>query len=271
MSWSPERGPLGEKTDGRTRISRRHGYSRLAVLGGCTSAAQCVFGTFDARDEGSLRARRRIAKSGRSRGRPFFRFGDDVLRFRFIFDLFEDIRVDSACSGRPTIFSGRGTARAPARTTPRAPPISNSRSNASRLSAGVALGSRRRCAFAACASRRDGLRAYQFGEAISRGNAAGITPRAFHAASLPGRGPNSTLLASQESDDEQHQTQAGPSIRPGRRKSAKTSPRPQNADSGDQQDSASVGGRRYGAAKLRNRDAERKDARRARGERAQKK
>jgi nitric oxide reductase activation protein len=204
------------------------------------------FGTFDRLAMKALfgMAGAEFPESGPVSWAPLYaRYGDDALRFQLIFDLCEDLRIDCRIQHLVPNYLQRLLATA--------------RSGARHPETGVyyslAVHSVEQ---ALTASRNDGVRderfapllrpeatvadAWRIAAAIySGGELPPVTDlEAFHAAYLPGRGPNTTRLAHpQEQDEQQQQTQSGAEgeQRP-QEGGEEHEPTPQNAESGDQRD-----------------------------------
>jgi hypothetical protein len=246
-TWSPEKGRPFVETDGRSLFFPAVMASRdeavLAVLHG---AGHMRFGTFDrlAMKEMFAAASVDFPESGPVSWVPLFiRYGDDALRFQLIFDLCEDLRVDFRVQHAvPNYLSRlRATARAAAPRTPEAAAYFD-----------LALASVEE---AMVATRAHAPRGRQFGPLLDPNAtvadayriAAAIysneaLPRVmdletFHAAYLPGRGPNATRLAHPQEQREQQQTQAGAEQQNQPDEQGEDqSETAQNAESGDQQD-----------------------------------
>ena len=247
-SWSPEKGRPFVETDGRTlffpAVMPNRDEAVLAVLHG---GGHMRHGTFDrlAMKEMFAAANVEFPASGPVSWAPLFmRYGDDGLRFQLIFDLCEDLRVDFQIQHSVPNYLARllATAR---EAVPRSPE--------SAAYFDLALASVEE---ALAAMRANAVRGRQFGPLLDPAAtvadafriAAAIysndeLPRVadletFHAAYLPGRGPNATRLAHpQEPRDQQQQTQAGAEQQnqPDEQGEEQTET-PQNAEAGDQQD-----------------------------------
>jgi len=247
-SWSPEKGRPFVETDGRTlffpAVMPNRDEAVLAVLHG---GGHMRHGTFDrlAMKEMFAASNVEFPASGPVSWAPLFmRYGDDGLRFQLIFDLCEDLRVDFQIQHSVPNYLSRllATAR---QAVPRSPE--------SAAYFDLALASVEE---ALAAMRANAVRGRQFGPLLDPAAtvadafriAAAIysndeLPRVtdletFHAAYLPGRGPNATRLAHpQEPQDRQQQTQAGAEQQnqPDEQGEEQTET-PQNAEAGDQQD-----------------------------------
>jgi hypothetical protein len=246
-TWSPEKGRPFVETDGRSLFFPAVMASRdeavLAVLHG---AGHMRFGTFDrlAMKEMFAAASVDFPESGPVSWVPLFmRYGDDALRFQLIFDLCEDLRVDFRVQHAVPNYLARllATARAAVPRTPEAAAYFD-----------LALASVEE---AMVATRAHAPRGRQFGPLLDPNAtvadayriAAAIysneaLPRVmdletFHAAYLPGRGPNATRLAHPQEQREQQQTQAGAEQQNQPDEQGEDqSETAQNAESGDQQD-----------------------------------
>ncbi|MBI4206471.1 MAG: VWA domain-containing protein [Betaproteobacteria bacterium] len=246
-TWSPEKGRPFVETDGRSlffpAVMPTRDEAVLAVLHG---AGHMRFGTFDrlAMKEMFGAASVDFPDSGPVSWVPLFmRYGDDALRFQLIFDLCEDLRVDFRVQHSVPNYLPRLLASARA-ATPR-PPEAAAYFDLALASVEEAM----------VAMRAHAPRGRQFGPLLDPGAtvadayrvAAAIysndeLPRvtdleAFHAAYLPGRGPNATRLAHPQQRQDQQQTQAGAEQQhEPDEQGEEQSETPQNAESGDQQD-----------------------------------
>ena len=246
-SWSPEKGRPFAETDGRSIYFPAVMPSRdEAVLSALHTAGHMRFGTFDRLALKKLFAVAGVEfpESGPVSWAPLFvRYGDDALRFQLIFDLCEDLRVDFRIQRLvPNYLSRLLSAARPGPRHPETGAYYN-----------LALASVEQ----ALAASRDGgagggryaplldpmatvADAWRIAAAIyaDEGLPGVSDAEAFHAAYLPGRGPNTTRLAHpQQQDQQQQQTQAGAEgeTKPqeGGEEEAQT---PQNAESGDERD-----------------------------------
>lgn len=248
-SWSPEKGRPFVETDGRTlyfpAVMGNRDEAVLAVLHG---AGHMRYGTFDRLAMKAMfeAAHVEFPASGPVSWAPLFmRYGDDALRFQLIFDLCEDLRVDFRIQRQVPNYLQRlaATARATGARHPESGPYFD-------LALSSVEGALR-------TARAQGRADERFMPLLEPGATLADSfriatdlysedtlPRvgdleAMHAAYLPGRGPNATRLAHpQESQDDEQQTEAGaeqqnqPQDEGGEETEA-----PQNAESGDQQDS----------------------------------
>jgi hypothetical protein len=250
-SWSPEKGRPFVETDGRTIYFPAVMPNRdEAVLGALHTAAHMRFGTFDrlAMKELFGDAGAEFPEAGPVSWAPLYaRYGDDALRFQLIFDLCEDLRVDFRVQQLVPNYLQRLLATA--RSAPRHPETG--------VYYGLAVESIEQ-ALAALIHQygNDGVRderfaplldpaatvadAWRLAAAIYKDK--GLPPvtdlEAFHAAYLPGRGPNTTRLAHpQEQDQNQQQTQSGAEGEQRPQDGAdESNESPQNAESGDERD-----------------------------------
>jgi nitric oxide reductase NorD protein len=258
-SWSPEKGRPFVETDGRTIYFPAVMPNRdEAVLGALHTAAHMRFGTFDrlAMKELFGDAGVEFPESGPVSWAPLYaRYGDDALRFQLIFDLCEDLRVDYRVQQLVPNYLQRLLATA--RSGPRHPETG--------VYYGLAMESIEQ-ALAALIDQygNDGVRDERFAPLLRpsatvadawRLAASIYTERrlppvteleAFHAAYLPGRGPNTTRLAHpQQQDQNQQQTQSGAEGEQRPQDGAdESNESPQNAESGDERD----GGKRQEVA-----------------------
>jgi hypothetical protein len=218
-AWSPEKGRPFVETDGRSLYFPAVMPNRdEAVVALLHTAGHMRFGTFDRLAMKELFEEAGVAFPGTgpvSWAPLFARYGDDALRFQLIFDLCEDLRVDWRVQQLVPNHLQRMLAAA--------------RSGARHPETGVYYGlAVRSIERALAAARDDGAReerfaplleptatvadAWRIATAIYTGD--GLPPvtdlEAFHAAYLPGRGPNTSRLAHpQQQDEQRQQTQAG--------------------------------------------------------------
>ncbi len=251
-SWSPEKGRPFVETDGRGIYFPAVMPNRdEAVLAALHAAGHMRFGTFDRLAMKALFGLAKVdfPEAGPVSWAPLYaRYGDDALRFQLIFDLCEDLRVDYRVQQLVPNYLQRMLAAA----------RSGARHPETGVYYGLAVASVEQ---ALAASRNDGVRDERFAPLLHPSatvadawriataiyGADGLPPvsdlEAFHAAYLPGRGPNTTRLAhpQQNEDEQRQQTRSGAEgeKRPqdGGEDSNET---PQNAESGDERD----GGRR---------------------------
>src|SRR6185503_450974 len=218
-SWSPEKGRPFAETDGRSIYFPAVMPNRdEAVLGLLHVAGHMRFGTFDRLGMKALFAEARVEfpESGPVSWAPLYaRFGDDALRFQLIFDLCEDLRVDSRIQRLVPNYLQRL--------------LTTARSGARHSETGVYYSLAVTSIEQALAAFRDnGAGDGRFAPLLSPGATVADAWRiageiyakdglpavsdldAFHAAYLPGRGPNTTRLAhTQQQDQQQQQTQSG--------------------------------------------------------------
>jgi nitric oxide reductase NorD protein len=246
-TWSPEKGRPFVETDGRSlyfpAVMATRDEAVLAVLHG---AGHMRFGTFErhAMKEMFAAANVDFPESGPVSWLPLFmRYGDDALRFQLIFDLCEDLRVDFKVQHAVPNYLSRllATARAAAPRLPEAAAYFD-----------FALASVEE---AMVAMQAHAPRSRQFGPLLDPGATVADAfrianaiysndelPRVadletFHAAYLPGRGPNATRLAHPQQRQDQQQTQAGAEQQHQPDEQGEDqSETAQNAESGDQQD-----------------------------------
>ena len=249
-SWSPEKGRPFVETDGRTiffpAVMGNRDEAVLAMLHG---AAHMRYGTFERGAMQALFAAAHVQfpDDGPVSWAPIFtRYGDDALTFQLIFDLCEDLRVDFRVQRDVPNYLQRLIATAKARGVHH--PETGAYFDLSLHSVEMALR----------VHRGEGAADEQFAALLEPGATLADAfrvataiyeekklPRVtdlegFHAAYLPGRGPNSTRLAHpQDQEDEQQQSQAGAEQQnqpeEGGEEEAEA---PQDAEQGDQQDSA---------------------------------
>jgi nitric oxide reductase NorD protein len=248
-SWSPEKGRPFFETDGRTLYFPAIMPKRdEAVLGLLHAAGHIRFGTFDRLAMKALFADAGVEfpESGPvSWAQLYARYGDDALRFQLVFDLCEDLRVD--CRVQRLVPNYLQRMLATARSAPRHPDTGAYYSLAvkSLEQALAALGGRQGGAFderlapllLPSATVAD---AWRIAAAIHAQDS--LPPvselEAFHAAYLPGRGPNTTRLAHpQEQDQQQQQNQSGAEGEQRPQESGEDQEQSaQNAESGDERD-----------------------------------
>ncbi|MBI3045226.1 MAG: VWA domain-containing protein [Betaproteobacteria bacterium] len=250
-SWSPEKGRPFVETDGRSIYFPAVMPNRdEAVISALHTAGHMRFGTFDrlAMKELFGEAGLEFPESGPVSWAPLFaRYGDDALRFQLIFDLCEDLRIDYRVQQLVPNHLQRLLATA--------------RSGARHPETGVYYGLAVQSVEQALAALidkygNDGVRDERFAPllrpsatvadawriAVAIYSRDGLPPvsdlEAFHAAYLPGRGPNTTRLAHpQQQDQQRQQTQSGAEgeQRP-QEGGEQQDPSLQNAESGDQRD-----------------------------------
>jgi nitric oxide reductase NorD protein len=248
-NWSPEKGRPFVETDGRTlyfpAVMGSRDEAILAVLHG---AAHMRYGTFD---RGPMQRMFEAAKiefpaSGPVSWAPLFmRYGDDALRFQLIFDLCEDLRVDFRAHQEVPNYLPRLVATAKAarvhrtESTPYFDLALASIEGALRVARSEGEADPRLTPLLEPhATVADAFRIAS--EIYNESTLPRVLDiEAFHAAYLPGRGPNTTRLAHpQEQQDEQQQQQAGAEQQnQPQEEGEEESDAPQNAESGDQQDS----------------------------------
>jgi hypothetical protein len=250
-SWSPEKGRPFAETDGRSIYFPAVMPNRdEAVLGLLHAAGHMRFGTFDRLGMKDLFAEARVEfpESGPVSWAPLYaRYGDDALRFQLIFDLCEDLRVDCRIQQLVPNYLQRllATARPGARHQETGAYYSLAVSSIEQ-------------ALAALRDDRggDGARDGRFAPLLNPAATVadawriasviykqdGLPPvsdlDAFHAAYLPGRGPNTTRLAHpQQQDQQQQQTQSGAEGEQKPQENGEEQEQSsQNAESGDQRD-----------------------------------
>jgi nitric oxide reductase NorD protein len=245
-NWSPDKGRPFVETDGRSMyfpaVMKNRDEALIAVL---HTAGHMRFGSFDrnALKELFALARVEFPESGPVSTAPLFAsFGDDGLRFQLIFDLCEDLRVDSRIRSLVPNYLNRLAATA----------VQGARHPETAAYYALALESVAEARVAA----RDGAAAGRFAPVLRPGativdswklakaiyDEDTLPPvldlEAFHAAYLPGRAPNSSrLVHPQESQEQQQQTQAGAEGEQKPQESGEEqSDSPENAEAGDQQD-----------------------------------
>ncbi|MBI3915771.1 MAG: hypothetical protein HY322_02035, partial [Betaproteobacteria bacterium] len=255
-SWSPEKGRPFVEIDGRSLYFPAVMASRdEAILGVLHGASHMRFGTFDslAMKEMFSAAKVEFPESGPVSWAPLYtRYGDDALRFQLIFDLCEDLRVDFQAQHLIPNYLPRLIAAAQA--APPRPPEAAAYFNLALASLDEAL----------AATRARGVRSKRFGPLLDSTATVADAFRVataiysndglphvselevFHAAYLPGRGPNSSRLAhpQQRQDQQKQQTQSGADSQEQKEQGEEQNEAAQNAEAGDQQD----GGKRQEVA-----------------------
>ncbi|OGA08897.1 MAG: hypothetical protein A2W68_06435 [Betaproteobacteria bacterium RIFCSPLOWO2_02_64_14] len=257
-SWSPEKGRPFVEIDGRSLYFPAVMASRdEAILGVLHGASHMRFGTFDslAMKEMFSAAKVEFPESGPVSWAPLYtRYGDDALRFQLIFDLCEDLRVDFQAQHLIPNYLPRLIAAAQA--APPRPVEAAAYFNLALASLDEAL----------AATRARGVRSKRFGPLLDSTATVADAFRVataiysndglphvselevFHAAYLPGRGPNSSRLAhpQQRQDQQKQQTQSGADSQEQQEQGEEQNEAAQNAEAGDQQD----GGKRQEVAGL---------------------
>jgi hypothetical protein len=247
-SWSPEKGRPFVETDGRTLyFPAVMGNRDEAVLGVLHAAAHMRYGTFARSSMQALFAAAHVEfpAAGPVSWAPLFvRYGDDGLRFQLLFDLCEDLRVDFRVQHEVPNYLQRLAATARA---------TGARHHETGAYFDLALAS---VEGALRVARGEGRADERFMPLLEAGAtvadayrvaadlyAEDALPRvsdleAFHAAYLPGRSPNASRLAHPQEDEDQQQTQSGAEQQNQPDEGGEEeSEAPQNAESGDQQDS----------------------------------
>ena len=246
-SWSPEKGRPFVETDGRAMFFPAVMPGRdEAVLAVLHAAGHLRFGTFDRLSMKELfgEAGVEFPEAGPVSWAPLFAsYGDDAPRFQLIFDLCEDLRVDYRIQQLVPNYLQRllSTAR------------QGTRHPETGIYYGLAMESVEQALAASC---NDGVRDERFAPLLHPAAtvadawriATAIYPgddlprvsdlEAFHAAYLPGRGPNATrLVHPQQRQDPQQQTRSGAEgEQQPRENGEEQSEAPQNAETGNQQD-----------------------------------
>jgi hypothetical protein len=245
-TWSPEKGRPFVETDGRSlfypAVMPNRDEAVLAVL---HAAGHIRYGTFDrlAMKEMFETANLDFPESGPVSWAPLFmRYGDDSLRFQLIFDLCEDLRVDFRVQHEiPNYLSRLLTAARNA-----AP-----RSSEAGAYYDLALASLEE---ALAAARANSVRSRRFGPLFDPSATVADAYRVatviysndelprvmdletFHAAYLPGRGPNATRLAHPQQRQEEQQAQSGADQQNAPQQGDERNQAPQNAEAGEQDD-----------------------------------
>ncbi|MEK6594382.1 MAG: VWA domain-containing protein [Pseudomonadota bacterium] len=255
-SWSPEKGRPFVETDGCSlflpAVMSNRDEAVLAVL---HAAGHMRFGTFERRAMKAMFGGAGVdfPETGPVSWAPLFiRYGEDALRFQLIFDLCEDLRVDFRVQQLVPNYLQRLIATA--RATGARHPGTSAFFDLALASAEEALG----------ATRAHGVRSKRFGPLFDAAATVADAFRvasviysndelphvadleAFHAAYLPGRGPNATrLVHPQERREQSQQTQSQSEQQDQSQEQGEEQEQtPQNAEAGDEQD----GGKRQEVA-----------------------
>ena len=248
-SWSPEKGRPFMETDGRTLyFPAVMGNRDEAVLGALHAAAHMRHGTFE---RNAMRALFKAAhvdfpETGPVSWAPLLaRHGDNALRFQLVFDLCEDLRVDSRVQRDVPNYLQRliTTAETTGARHPDSRPyydlaVESVRSALRHVRGEPAGDAPYVKLLEPGATLAD---AYRVAESMLRDDALPEVAdlEAFHGAYLPGRGPNATRLAyPQEQENQEEQSQSGADQQREQQESGEEeqSEAPQSAESGDQQD-----------------------------------
>ncbi len=219
-SWSPEKGRPFMEMDGQTLyFPAVMGTREEAILSVLHAAGHMRHGTFD---RAAMRrmfadANLEFPESGPVSWAPIFmRFGEDAMRFQLIFDLCEDLRIESRLQKHIPNYFQRLIANAKA-VHVRHPETAAyydlaiaTAEDALRAARGVpALDARFAPLYERTATLADACRIA--GEVFAQNTLPRVTDaEAFAAAYLPGRGPNSSRDAHpQDNPDENSQSQPG--------------------------------------------------------------
>ena len=222
-TWSPEKGRPFMEMDGQTLyFPAVMGNREEAILSVLHAAGHMRHGTFD---RGAMRrmfveAKLEFPDSGTVSWAPvFMRFGEDAMRFQLIFDMCEDLRIESRLQKQiPNYFQRLIANSYSARAVHARHPETAAYYDLAIATAEDALRAARGepvrdARFAPLYERSATLAdAHRIAGAIFAEN---TLPRvtdaeAFAAAFLPGRGPNSTRVAHpQDNPDENQQSQPG--------------------------------------------------------------
>ena len=247
-SWSPEKGRPFVETDGRNvfipAVMPDRDEAILAVL---HAAGHLAFGGYD---RAALQAMFRevnfeLPESGPIAWAPLFEhYGDDVLRFQLLFDLCEDLRIDSRVQGLvPNYLSRLHTTGLAHRLRPvEALPYYDNALATVRGALAIVRGEatdldpRLRQLLAPGATIAD---AYRIANELYReSQLPPVTDlEIFHGAYLPGRAPNAARSAhAQTQPDQPQQTQAGADGESEEREDGESQQdEQQNADTGGEQ------------------------------------
>ena len=247
-NWSPEKGRPFVETDGRTLYFPAVMGSRdEAILSVLHGAAHLRHGTFDrgGMEKTFKAAHVEFPKSGPvSWGPLLMRYGEDALRFQLIFDLCEDLRVDFRAHQEVPNYLPRLLATARSSRVLRqesAPYFDLALATVEgALHAVRGEGTVEERFIPLLDPRATVADAYRIATDIhSEGKLPRVTDlEAFHAAYLPGRGPNMTRLAHPQEEQDQQQQQAGAEQQSEPQEDGEDeSETPQSAEQGDQQDS----------------------------------
>ena len=219
-TWSPEKGRPFMEMDGQSLyFPAVMGTREEAILSVLHAAGHMRHGTFDrtAMKKMFAEAKRDFPEEGPVSWEPvFMRFGEDAMHFQLIFDLCEDLRIESRLQKQIPNYFQRLIANA--RSTPARHPETSeyfdlaiaTAEDALRVArGGAALDARFAPLYQRSATLAD---AYRIAGAIfAENNLPRVTDgEAFAQAYLPGRGPNASRAAiPQDNPDEDSQSQPG--------------------------------------------------------------
>ncbi len=219
-TWSPEKGRPFMEMDGQSLyFPAVMGTREEAILSVLHAAGHMRHGTFDrvAMKKMFAEAKLDFPEEGPVSWEPIFmRFGEDAMRFQLIFDLCEDLRIESRLQKQIPNYLQRLIANA--RSTPARHPetaeyfdlaVATAEDALRVARGGAALDARFAPLYERSATLAD---AYRIAGAIfAENNLPRVTDaEAFAAAYLPGRGPNASRAAiPQDNPDENSQSQPG--------------------------------------------------------------
>jgi uncharacterized protein with von Willebrand factor type A (vWA) domain len=219
-TWSPEKGRPFMEMDGQSLyFPAVMGTREEAILSVLHAAGHMRHGTFDrtAMKKMFAEAKLDFPDEGPVSWEPvFMRFGEDAMRFQLIFDMCEDLRIESRLQKQIPNYFQRLIAHA--RSTPARHPETSEYFDLSVATAedalrvargGAALDARFAPLYERSATLAD---AYRIAGAIfAENNLPRVTDgEAFAQAYLPGRGPNASRAAiPQDNPDEDSQSQPG--------------------------------------------------------------
>jgi hypothetical protein len=252
-NWSPEKGRPFVETDGQSLYFPAVMSSREeAILAILHAAGHMRHGTFDRAAMKQVFSVSQLAfpdGEAVSWSPLFARFGDDAMRFQLIFDLCEDLRIESRLQKQIPNYFQRLLAAARAQSARHPEAVEYyalavaTAEDALRAARGEPVHDTRFARlYEADATLAD---AYRIAGEIYAGNVDHALPRVtdgegFIAAYLPGRGPNSTRVAHpQDNPDDNSESQPGEQQQnqpdeQGEDEDAQ----PQQSESGEQQDGA---------------------------------
>jgi nitric oxide reductase NorD protein len=251
-TWSPEKGRPFMEIDGESLyFPAVMGNREEAIISVLHAAGHMRHGTFDrtAMKQMFTDAKAEFPEDGPVSWSPIFaRYGEDAMRFQLIFDMCEDLRIESRLQKQIPNYFQRLISNAEAART-RHPDsaeyydlgIATAR-DALRASRGEpVLDARFAPLFEAGATLADAHRIACEIYAVAEQDASlppVRDPEAFTAAFLPGRGPNSTRVAHpQDNPDENSQTQPGQQEENQPDEQGEDeSESPQESETGDEQD-----------------------------------
>ncbi len=219
-NWSPEKGRPFMEMDGQSMyFPAVMGNREEAILSVLHAAGHMRYGTFDraAMKQMFAQARLDFPEEGPVSWAPLFmRFGEDAMRFQLIFDMCEDLRIESRLQKEVPNYLQRliNNARATLARHPESAEyydlaVATAEDALHALRGQPVLDARFAPLYQPGATLADAYRIA--GEIFAENSLPRVTDgEAFAAAFLPGRGPNTTRVAHpQDNPDEDSQSQPG--------------------------------------------------------------